>query len=219
MSPCIDRVALLSPAYFAPIQWFQKLNRYKLVLIESHDNYVKQTYRNRCIIATEGGMQALTVPVVHAPKGEKGGAGGMGVRVSDHGEWRHLHWNALATAYGDSPFWQYYADDIRSIFEQKGMTLYGFDMDITLKMCALLDIMPNIATTDHYFTAADVASGIHGMPIDDYRDLIRPKHPPIDESFKPTPYYQVFADRHGFLPNLTILDLLLNMGNEALLYL
>lgn len=219
MSHCIERVALLSPAYFAPIQWFQKLNRYKVVLIEGHDNYVKQTYRNRCIIATEGGMQALTVPVEHAPKAEKDDGSGMFVRVSDHGEWRHLHWNALATAYGDSPFWQFYADDLRPLLNQKGRTLYEFNMDITLKMCALLDIMPNIDWTDHYLTAADVAKGFHGMPIDDYRDAIRPKHAPIDEGFKPKAYYQVFAARHGFLPNLSILDLLLNMGNEGLLYL
>lgn len=103
--------ALLSSAYFGPIQWYQKLYRYDRVRVEAYDNFIKQTYRNRCVIATTGGVQALTVPVERTGaalaadgKATAGKCLMRDIRISDHGNWRHLHWNALASAYGESPF-------------------------------------------------------------------------------------------------------------------
>lgn len=200
--------AILSAAYFGPVQWYQKLNRYDRCLIECHDHYVKQTYRNRCTIATTQGMQTLSVPIERYD-GLK--CAMRDIRVSDHGNWRHLHWNALMSAYGESPFFEYYADDIRPFFEKRWEFLFDFNMEITFKMCELIDIRPTISTTDTY--VADTA-GMH-----DFRDTIRPKHPLPDEQFVPTPYYQVYRQKHGFLPNLSVLDLLFNEGNEAVFYL
>ena len=200
--------AILSAAYFGPVQWYQKLNRYDRCLIECHDHYVKQTYRNRCTIATTQGVQTLSVPIERYD-GLK--CAMRDIRVSDHGNWRHLHWNALMSAYGESPFFEYYADDIRPFFEKRWEFLFDFNMEITFKMCELIDIRPPISTTDTY--VADTA-GMH-----DFRDAIRPKHPLPDEQFVPTPYYQVYRQKHGFLPNLSVLDLLFNEGNEAVFYL
>lgn len=200
--------AILSAAYFGPVQWYQKLNRYDRCLIECHDHYIKQTYRNRCTIATTQGMQTLSVPIERYD-GLK--CAMRDIRVSDHGNWRHLHWNALMSAYGESPFFEYYADDIRPFFEKRWEFLFDFNMEITFKMCELIDIRPTISTTDTY--VADTA-GMH-----DFRDAIRPKHPLLDEQFVPTPYYQVYRQKHGFLPNLSVLDLLFNEGNEAVFYL
>ena len=200
--------ALLSSAYFGPVQWYQKLNRYDRCLIECHDHYIKQTYRNRCTIATTQGVQTLSVPIERYD-GLK--CAMRDIRVSDHGNWRHLHWNALMSAYGESPFFEYYADDIRPFFEKRWEFLFDFNMEITFKMCELIDIRPTISTTDTY--VADTA-GMH-----DFRDTIRPKHPLPDEQFVPTPYYQVYRQKHGFLPNLSVLDLLFNEGNEAVFYL
>ena len=200
--------AILSAAYFGPVQWYQKLNRYDRCLIECHDHYIKQTYRNRCTIATTQGMQTLSVPIERYD-GLK--CAMRDIRVSDHGNWRHLHWNALMSAYGESPFFVYYADDIRPFFEKRWEFLFDFNMEITFKMCELIDIRPTISTTDAY--VADTA-GMH-----DLRDTIRPKHPLLDEQFVPTPYYQVYRQKHGFLPNLSVLDLLFNEGNEAVFYL
>lgn len=200
--------AILSAAYFGPVQWYQKLNRYDRCLIECHDHYIKQTYRNRCTIATTQGMQTLSVPIERYD-GLK--CAMRDIRVSDHGNWRHLHWNALMSAYGESPFFEYYADDIRPFFEKRWEFLFDFNMEITFKMCELIDIRPTISTTDAY--VADTA-GMH-----DFRDTIRPKHPLPDEQFVPTPYYQVYRQKHGFLPNLSVLDLLFNEGNEAVFYL
>lgn len=200
--------AILSVAYFGPVQWYQKLNRYDRCLIECHDHYIKQTYRNRCTIATTQGVQTLSVPIERYD-GLK--CAMRDIRVSDHGNWRHLHWNALMSAYGESPFFEYYADDIRPFFEKRWEYLFDFNMEITFKMCELIDICPTISTTDTY--VADTA-GMH-----DFRDTIRPKHPLPDEQFVPTPYYQVYRQKHGFLPNLSVLDLLFNEGNEAVFYL
>lgn len=144
------KTALLSSTYFGPIQWYQKLHRYDQCLIECHDNFVKQTYRNRCVIPTTNGVQALSIPVT-CPDGYQLSKTPMqDIRISDHGNWRHVHWNALCSAYGESPFFMYYEDDLRPFFEQKWTFLIDFNMAITEKMIELLDIQPSIRLTDSF---------------------------------------------------------------------
>ncbi|MBQ8046526.1 MAG: WbqC family protein [Prevotella sp.] len=221
----------LSPTYFGPIQWYQKLCRYDRVLIDCGVPFQKQSYQNRCIIAGANGLQGLTVPVCsggtvngesrkvdterHETREEgRRERGERGRMISEHGNWRHVHWQALCSAYGDSPFFLYYADDLRMFFEEHHwQSLFDLDMAVTGKICELLDIRPNveILAPSNRFTP--------GEDIDDLRLAIHPKHPRPDFSFTPKPYYQVFARRHGFQPNLSILDLLFNMGNESVLYL
>ena len=208
--------ALLSSTYFGPVQWYQKLNRYEACLIERCDRFIKQTYRNRCIIAATGGRQALTVPIVH----DEGDMLMRDVRISDHGNWRHLHWNALLSAYGESPFFDFYADDLRPFYEKRWAFLFDFNMEIMQKMCELLDIEPRVSTTDEYvFLPENKGSEVTDAGIMDFRDAIRPKHPLPDAEFEPQEYYQVYALKHGFQSNLSILDLLFNEGPEAVLYL
>lgn len=202
-------IGLLSSAYFPPVQWMQKLHRYKHVIIERNDNFCKQTFRNRCLIATANGVQALTVPI---ERYEGAKCPMRDIRISDHGEWRHLHWNAIVSAYGESPFFDYYADDLRPFFERKWEFLFDFNMEIAMKLCELLDVCPDISFTDSYADAAEINA-------DDFRDAIRPKHPLPDPSFEPRPYYQVYAQRHGFQPNMSALDLLCNEGPEGIFYL
>ena len=137
------------------------------------------------------------------------------VRISDHGNWRHLHWNALQSAYGESPFFEYYQDDIRPFFEKRWTYLLDFNEEIRSKMSELIDFEPNVKLSEE-FTA-------YGSQFKeecaDYREAIRPKHPADDPDFTPKPYYQVYAQKHGFLPNLSILDLLFNMGPESIFYI
>jgi hypothetical protein len=196
---------LLSTTYFGPIQWYQKLYRAESVQIERWESFQKQTYRNRCIIATTNGPQALTVPIerqftINCIKD---------IRISDHGNWRHLHWNALQSAYGESPFFDYYQDDIRPFFEQRWDYLLDFNEAIREKMCELLDIQPKV----------DYSKEFTVNYMKDYRMVIRPKNPEPDPDFTPKRYYQVYQQKHGFLPNLSILDLLFNMGPESIFYL
>ncbi len=206
---------LLSSTYFGPVQWYQKLAHGGMSIIERHDHFIKQTFRNRCVIATTQGTQALTVPV-ESPQGLRVDKTEMkDVRVSDHGAWRRLHWQALQSAYGESPFFEYYADDIQPFFEKRWEFLFDFNLAITHKMCELLDIEPHIELTDEYMPPQQTDD----EATVDYRDAIRPKHPLPDPTFVPRPYYQVYQQKFGFLPNLSILDLLFNEGNEAVLYL
>lgn len=199
-------VALLSSAYFAPIQWYQKLHRYDTCLLERYDHFVKQTYRNRCIIATTQGPQALTVPIEKQPEPK---VLMRDVRISTHGKWQQEHWNALLSAYGESPFYDYYIDDLRPFFFQQWDFLFDFNLAITEKICELIDIQPHLVPTDEYRNETE----------HDFREAIRPKHPLPDPTFQPKPYYQVYQQKFGFQPNLSILDLLFNMGPESIFYL
>jgi hypothetical protein len=193
---------LLSTTYFGPIQWYQKLYRAEHVEIEQWESFQKQTYRNRCLIATANGVQALTVPVEHGDSPLI-----KDIRLSDHGNWRHLHWNALQSAYGESPFFEYYQDDIRPFFEKHWTFLLDFNEEIRQKMCELIDIQPNVSYTEGFIPEES--------PLTSYRTAISPKHPQDDPDFLPKRYYQVYEQKHGFLPNLSILDLLFNMGPES----
>jgi len=216
--------ALLSTTYFGPVQWYQKLHRSEEVQIEQWESFQKQTYRNRCLIATTQGIQTLTVPV------ERGTSQLIrDIRISDHGNWRHLHWNALMSAYGESPFFEYYQDDIRPFFEKRWDYLLDFNEAIRSKMCELLDIQPRVSLTTEYSpscvppVASDQRSSASFLlppsSIIDFREAINPKHPQPDPDFEPKPYYQVYAAKHGFLANLSVLDLLFNMGPEGIFYL
>lgn len=176
---------------------------------------MKQTYRNRCLIATTQGIQALTVPI---DKSE--GHGIKDIRISDHGNWRHLHWYALLSAYGESPFFEYYSDDIFPFFEKRWKYLWDFNMEIMKKMCELLQIEDyRLKIQDYKHIPNNLESSIYNIQYKDYRQVIHPKHPAPDPDFIPKPYYQVYQQKHDFIPNLSILDLLFNMGNEAILYL
>ena len=219
---CHDKMnALLSTTYFGPVQWYQKLYRADEAWIERHETFQKQTYRNRCVIATTQGTQVLTVPV------ERGNSQLIkDIRISDHGNWRHLHWNALQSAYGDSPFFMYYEDDLRPFFEQRWDYLFDFNEAIREKLCELLDIQPTVHYTTAYqkppffaSKASKLERTLHPSPFTDYRESINPKHPAPDPDFTPRRYYQVYEAKHGFQPNLSIVDLLFNMGPEAIFYL
>ena len=210
--------ALLQTTYFGPIQWYQKLYRYDHCLIEQYDSFQKQTYRNRCVIATANGTQALTVPVEHQTSDIRHQTLVKDLRISDHNQWRRVHWNALQSAYSESPFFEYYADDLHPFFEQRYEYLLDFNEAIRQKICELIDIHPKVEYTTEYISHFSPLIS-HLSPLDDFRDVINAKHPQPDEGFTPKEYWQVFQHKHGFLPNLSILDLLFNMGPESIFYL
>ena len=200
----------LSTAYLGPVQQYAKLLQYPVVYIETMENYLKQTYRNRCVIAAANGPLALSVPII---KPDTLKCLTKDIRISDHGNWRHLHWNALEAAYGKSPFFEFYADDFLPFYTRRWDFLFDFNEAIRETVCRLLDLQPlQVCRTAAYGTVEGGA--------DDFRPLAEPGCAlPELSGFRLPEYYQVFARKWGFLPNLSIADLLFNMGPEALLVL
>lgn len=202
-------------AYLAPIPFYKAMVQSDVTHIEQWDNYVKQTFRNRCIITGANGKQVLTIPV-EKPVGGKSLM--KDLRISDHGNWRHLHWNALEASYGKSPFYEYYADDLRPFYERKWEYLIDYNEALQEKMFELLDIEVKTKRTTHFVTLPDKdnAAAVLQEGFNDLRHLAEPSAL-LNLPF--TPYYQVFASRHGFTPHLSIVDLLFNMGPEGILVL
>ena len=202
--------ACLTTAYLPPVEYFAKLLRYEKVYIEQYDNYVKQTYRNRCIIAGPNGPVSLTVPV---EKPETLKCLMKDIRISNHGKWRHLHWNALESAYNQTPYFDYLKDDFRPFYEKSFDFLMDYNEQLLALVCELIDMQPCMERTSEYIAEAG--------GLNDFRELIHPKKNfrETDKDFEAIPYYQVFQQRTGFIPNLSIIDLLFNMGPESLLVL
>lgn len=189
------------PLYLAPVSQYVRLFAADRLLWDVDTPFVKQTYRNRTVIAAENGPLPLTVPVVH------GGVQPLrDVRISDHGNWRRLHWNAIMSAYKKSPFFDYYADDFRPFYEKKIEFLVDFNMQLHATVCGLLGLERETVE----YSAADAAGE------EDVRSLAQPSQ---GMELCSLPYYQVFGQRNGFLPNMGIADLLFNMGPEGLIVL
>jgi hypothetical protein len=196
----------LPTACLAPVQYYCKLLSCRPAVIETAEHYPKQTCRNRYAIAGANGVQLLTVPV-EKPDTDK--CPTKDIRISDHGHWRHRHWHALVSAYASSPFFEYYRDDFAPFYTRKFTFLLDFNEALRQTVCELLDMHPEIEYTSHY----------EPFVPDDWRSRICPKRAAADPAFLPQPYRQVFQHKHGFLPNLSIVDLLFNMGPESTLIL
>lgn len=190
--------------YLAPVSLYVHLYSGTRMLIDLDAPFVKQTFRNRTLIAAENGALPLTVPIVHS--------GGVkqamrDVRISDHGNWRRMHWNAIVSAYKKSPFFDYYADDFRPFYEKHFEYLVDFNMQLHNTVCELLGLeRETVALGSVEKTELFV----------DVRSLVEPS---TEFAAAPQRYYQVFEHRNGFLPNLSIADLLFNMGPEGLITL
>lgn len=201
-------VVLLSTAYLAPVSYYVLLARAGKVVIEQHENYQKQSYRNRCLIAAANGPMVLSIPV---KKNLPGKNSIRDIQLSGHGNWQHMHWNSLVSAYASSPYFAFYRDDIRPFYEKKYKYLFDFNEALREEICALLNLEPRLEYSKSYTTGPETE-------ILDYRELIHPKKQRLEELL-PGPYVQVFDRKFGFLPDLSVLDLLFNTGPEASLFL
>lgn len=204
-------IVCLSSAYLAPVEYYAILYHYSTIHIEKYENYIKQTYRNRCNILSANGMMPLSIPV-ESTGGEKCLI--KDIRIAEHGNWRHLHRNALISAYNSTPFFEYYQDDFFPFFEKKYKFLFDFNEEFRGMICGLLSIeTSSIVYTEEYENKADYTY--------DFRENISPKKDwrICNPDFVSVPYYQVFSGRFGFTENLSIVDLLFNMGNESQLVL
>jgi len=197
----------LSVAYLAPIAYYRVLANAEKVLLEQHESYVKQSYRNRCTIATANGLMNLTIPV---EKSEKGKVSIRDVKIADFKNWQQQHWRSIESAYNSSPFFEFYADELMPFYDKKWDYLWDFNTELQHKILELIDLEVEINLTENY--QHDFAGGIN-----DLRSEISPKNNQSTQGLKT--YYQVFEHKLGFFPNLSIIDLLFNMGNESILIL
>ena len=200
----------LSTAFLAPVEYYAKLFQYKQVEIEACDNYIKQTYRNRCFIGATNGPLLLSLPVEKEP----GKCLTRDIRLSEHGNWRHQHWYSICSTYNSTPFFEFYEDEFAPFFEKKFDFLFDYNEQLRELICNLLDIHPRISYTTEYIAPENYLG-------DDFRELIHPKkdYHLVDHEYRDVPYYQLFESKWGFQPNLSIIDLLFNMGPESILIL
>ena len=193
---------ILSTAYFGNIQYYSKLVNYNNIEIEVHENFTKQSYRNRTEILGANGKLALTIPVKK----------GRSIKIPinelelDYSEnWMNTHWRSIESAYRHSAFFEYYVDYIEPIFDDRPQFLLEFNNTIQSTILDILEIDNEIKETTEFVKVPD---GI------DFRDAIHPKArmQKEDVNFIAPEYFQVFANKFGFTPNLSILDLLFNCG-------
>lgn len=197
----------LTSAYLAPVEYYSAMAKADTVFLEHCEFYEKQSYRNRCNIAGANGQLALTIPV------EKSKGSRMltrDVRISEHSDWQLQHWRSIESAYNSTPFFEYYKDDLIPFYEKNWTFLWDFNTEIQTKMLELLDLQVDAQLTKEYKVDFD-------ENVQDVRNSIHPKKETEVGSFKT--YYQVFEQRFGFIPNLSSIDLLFNMGNESILIL
>ena len=197
-------MTLLQPTYFSPIIQYVAIAKSKEIIFEIEDNFQKQTYRNRCYISTANGKHLLNVPIQHN-KGIKQKSKDTKIDYKD--DWHKLHIKTLQTAYSSSPFFEFYIDDLLPIFEKR----IPFLVDLNLKchkfiMDALQLEIPTSKTTEYHkeVNFLDARSLAIAKP----KKIVNLEY-----------YYQIFNSNHGFIPNLSILDLLFMEGPNTLNYL
>ena len=196
---------VIHPTYFSNIAHFSAIVKAKHVVFEMDDNFLKQTYRNRTYIYGANGKLGLNIPVIHSQKNRQKY---RDVKIFNDDNWQSLHWKSLLSAYRTSPFFEYYEDELQHLFTKKTDFLLDFNMHCFDVICECLQLDLNTSKTETYQKTFDDKI--------DFRHLVYAKKEPL-YNFKN--YIQVFNNKHGFIENLSILDLLFNEGPNALNYL
>ena len=196
---------LLHPTYFPNLAHFVAMAHANEVVFEVEDHFLKQTYRNRCYIYGANGKLALNIPVVHSQKNRQKY---KDVKIFNVEKWQDQHWKSLLSAYRTSPFFEYYEDELQPLFEEKTNFILDFNFKCFETICECLQMDLNTSKTEVYQKETENAA--------DYRYLVDAKKGYL----KPfETYNQVFQEKHGFINNLSILDLLFNEGPNTVNYL
>ncbi|GGI51515.1 hypothetical protein GCM10011425_27270 [Mucilaginibacter galii] len=202
----MEKGALLPLFYLPPVSYFKALNQYKPnILIEKHEHFPKQTYRNRANIYSPDGALTLVVPVV---KGSKVHTPTHEVKISNDFRWQRLHWMSLESCYRRSAYFEFYEDGFARFYQQRFDNLFEYNQELLTMILKFLKMPIPLQYTDEYHREYPEAT--------DYRNAIHPKKDALVEQ---KPYFQVFEERKGFLKDLSIVDLLFNQGPQSINYL
>lgn len=211
--PKMERI-LIHPAYFGPISQFVALAQAEEVVFENEDNYQKQTFRNRMYIYDSNGKLLLNIPIKHrsALTGEPKTVGKhqlyKEVQIENEFNWQTQHWRGLKSSYQTSPFFEYYEDDLFPLYHKNFKFLLDFNYACLKFATDALQLDLDLPKTSEFI--------LNPQEITDLRPLINAK---ASSPLQQNPYTQVFKNKYGFLPNLSILDLLFNEGPNSLSYL
>ncbi|TGE30008.1 hypothetical protein E5K02_10470 [Hymenobacter metallicola] len=198
---------LFESQYNPPAQFFAELAGADTLWLEQHDNYRKQTYRNRCLILTAQGVKPLTVPVIDGNRSEK--VKTSAIEIDYRQNWVHQHWRSLQTAYGGTPYFEYYADYLHDIYVQKPSLLFELNLAFLQFYLRCLRLRIPVEFTTEYY------SHYSAPLVLDRRDCLTPKAQAVTEPDRKSvqPYTQTFGK--DFVPGLSILDLLFMQGPAA----
>jgi hypothetical protein len=200
---------LLSSAYLPSIEYIALILKQGGAVIDIHETYPKQTYRNRCHIANAAGLTSLVVPVMK-PDGNHTVTGDIG--ISYHLQWNRTHWRSIEAAYNSSPFFLYYRDAIEPLYKEHFSKLARMNISFLNIILKLLKVKVSVGFSANYY--------FNTQGQDDLRLELHPKKPPYLCELSEFPEYtQVFGQENGFIPNLSIIDLLFNLGPDAKDYL
>lgn len=203
----MDDTLILPICYLPPVSYFSVLNGSSgTIQLERHEHYPKQTYRNRTSIYSANGKLDLIIPIQH---GSKNRTAMKDVRISYGGDWQRLHWTSIQTAYRSSAYFEYYEDDFAPFYQRRFEWLFDFNEAQLALVLRLLKIAKEVSHTLDY--RDDYPLGT------DFRQLLHPKrNSPLTHCKM---YHQVFASKHGFIADLSIVDLLFNHGPQSRGYL
>ena len=200
---------LLPIAYLPPVSWIAAALKFQDISLELFETYPKQTIRNRCIIATANGPLNLTVPVI---KINGNHTQTRDIVVDNSRNWQQLHWRSITTAYNKSPFFLYYRDSFETLYRKKYETLVNLNQEFLDTLFTAL----NIKTIKTDYTK-DYISSPEQI---DFRNRFNSKHESYQHIIKSLPrYMQVFEDINGFIPDMSVIDLLFNLGPDSTSYL
>ncbi|PJJ11073.1 WbqC-like protein [Flavobacterium sp. 1] len=197
---------LIHPSYFPSISHFAAMAQSDSITFEMEDNFQKQTNRNRTYIYSPNGIQLLNIPIKHSNLSHQKT---KDIKIEPEFDWQKQHFKSLEAAYRSSPFFEYFEDDLLPIFQKKHTFLMDLNFEALEITAKCLRMKLEFGTTSEYFHE------IENPEITDFRYLVNGKK---DHSLF-EPYTQVFDDKHGFLNNLSVLDLLFNEGKFAMDYL
>lgn len=196
---------ILSSHYFPCIAYFAHLLKYPDIIIDTGENFLKQSYRNRCIIYSSNGPLALSIPVV-----KKNRTPMKDVLIDVKENWKTNHWRAINSAYSSSPFFEFYCDDLKEVIFKQYSSLVNLNSALLEQICKELGITNNITISENYITIKDSEL--------DLRSTLNAKQTFQGSEIYPR-YIQIFEAKYGFQSNLSILDLLFHEGPESLNYL